>query len=87
MEEAVFLIKGDLRAMDRSGASLNVRNHDGDTALVAAAREGYLPTVRLLLDEGARVNDKDGWRAWKLASDSRHDAIANLLVEKVALMQ
>ena len=34
---------------------------DGTTPLVAASRGGHSKVVKILLSEGANVNDKDKW--------------------------
>jgi ankyrin repeat protein len=45
----------------RPAADVNVRNGDGQTALMAVARTGNIESARLLLERGADVNAKESW--------------------------
>jgi ankyrin repeat protein len=42
-----------------SGANVNVQNADQETALMTAARSGYVKIMKLLLDAGAKTDLKD----------------------------
>jgi ankyrin repeat protein len=58
----------------------------GSTALLFAARQGDLESVKLLLAAGADVNEKapDGYSVMLLASHSGHGAVAAFLLENGA---
>lgn len=90
--------QGDIakvRALLQQGASPNSSNSDGNTltALMVAAQQGYADIVKLLLDEGARVNDKaemviaagadgaTGITALSQAAHSENLSIVKMLVE------
>ena len=74
------------------GADPNGQDHEGWTALLAAAKSGYPSTVRLLLDRGAEVNAKcacpgvldGGWTALMLAVHGRRSEVVETLLGKGA---
>ncbi|TEA14029.1 Ankyrin-3 [Colletotrichum sidae] len=49
------------------------------TALTAAAYDGTLEIVRLLLDKGADVNCEDGWALQAAAAEGHYDVVKELL--------
>lgn len=57
------------------GADIHYVNGNNETAIIAAAREKHLPTVRTLLDEGADVN-----AALIIGAKSNHDDIVRMLI-------
>jgi Ankyrin repeats (many copies) len=71
---------GDLQAAARflaQGASFNVRNAEGETALTLAARQGQVEMVEYLVQRGASPELRDGtgrsaydyattWNPWEL---------------------
>ena len=63
------------------GADVNLQHMHGGTALMAAAEEGRVAAVRMLIDGGARpeITDDDGWTALHFAQDSGHSAVAAML--------
>ncbi len=71
--------------LDR-GVSLEARNKEGDTPLMAAARFGQTITVKLLLDCGAEANarNRHGWTALMLAAGSGSVETLQLLIERGA---
>ena len=66
------------------GAEVDVRDRNGMTPLLLAARKGNSETVRLLLAHGANVNAQDYYLAWTpliLASALGHKKVVKLLLE------
>ena len=62
IEAASNLRPESLRAAIDAGAEVNVRDEDGYTALILAARwNGNPEVVRVLLDAGAMVNARSNW--------------------------
>jgi ankyrin repeat protein len=81
--------KGDLatvRAMLNGGTNPNVRDADGVTALMYAARKDQSEVVKALIENGADVNAKDngGWTALMLASRKNHLKTAEVLLKNAA---
>ena len=64
-----------------AGMSPEVKNQDGETPLLLAARNDHASAVRALLDHGADPNakDKDGKTALKWAQDTHRTDVAKLL--------
>jgi len=60
--------------------------HGADTALLFAVRVGDFPSVKLLVNAGAKVNDADAWgvSATVLAAHSDYGDIVDFLLEKGA---
>jgi len=80
---------GDLQQIQNllsTGANVNAKDKDGETALMLAARDGRLEVVDLLLDKGARVDEKNKFHSTALmqASYNVHTEIVKLLLEKGA---
>ena len=78
LEQAQLLIE--------HGVDVNIKDTNGDTALILAADKGHTEIVQLLLDRGADVTDKNqnGKTALLLAAMSGHTNIAQLLLERGA---
>ena len=64
-----------------SGADVNARDSDGDTALMFAAFRGHGLVVALLLQYGANVyaRARNGWTARKAAQSGLHQQLAETL--------
>jgi ankyrin repeat protein len=60
--------------------------HGADTALMFAARNGDLPSAKVLVEAGANVNDEDAWgvSATTLATFAGSGELARYLLEKGA---
>lgn len=71
--------------LDR-GAIVDLRNVEGETALLLASLNGHLDTCRTLLDRDADVSlaDRDGWTALHNAASRGHREIVRLLLERRA---
>jgi MSHA biogenesis protein MshM len=71
------------RLIVKSGASVNLKNFKGRTALMVAAEGGHTDTVDLLLSNGAKVNlkDKNGWTALMFAAYNNHLQTAYVLMD------
>lgn len=61
------------------GVDLEAVDASGQTALMMAAIKGHAPSVKLLLDRGARV-DSDGWTALHYAASGGHAEVARMLI-------
>lgn len=78
--------RGDLRALEallQAGASVDDRDADGNTALMAAAAAGQLEAARLLVTRGADRNAKNVRHATALtlATGVQHPQLAALLLD------
>lgn len=60
-----------------------IDNRDVGTALMIAAEHGSEKVVKLLLEKGINVNDKNdnGWTALMFASEKGHDKVVKMLLE------
>ena len=69
------------RAALQAGASVHLRDAQGRTVLMLAARAGVRDLAALLLSAGARRGDRDaqGWTAADHARDQGHDALSDTL--------
>jgi ankyrin repeat protein len=69
-----------------SGADVNGRDKEGDTALMGASFWGHLDVVKLLLEKGASVNAKikDGQTPLMAATDQGNLEVTKLLLERGA---
>jgi ankyrin repeat protein len=67
-----------------NGAEVDIRDKNGMTPLLLAARKGNREIVKLLLAHGADVNAQDYYLAWTpliLASALGHKEVVKLLLE------
>ena len=62
---------------------INAYGHDGLSALMCASQEGHYKVVKLLLENGARVDlqDSKGWSALMYACEKGHHEVMRLLLE------
>ncbi len=65
----------------QAGMDPNVKNNDGQTALMLAAYSGHIDTVKLLIRHGASINviDKYGDSALSWAAGEKHMDIVQIL--------
>lgn len=72
---------GEVKAFLEHGIDVNVRNHDGSTALHAAAVEGQLHVINYLISRGASVNirNKFGHTALDNAREMHLTAVVDYL--------
>ena len=73
---------GDIvKRLLEAGASVNLKNFKGTTALAAAVRRGHLDVVKILLEGGANIDitDKSGRPPLQIAKDNKHDDIVKYL--------
>ena len=70
------------RLLEQPGIDVNVRNIDGETALIRAVENGNIDISKMLLDAGADVNvrNNDGNTALILASRTGKEAIVEMLL-------
>ncbi len=66
------------------GADVNTKNDDGWTALMLAAKGGYIDIVKLMLTNGAEINVKNmgGFTAFMYAVVEDHNSIVKILQDK-----
>lgn len=71
------------------GASIEARNSQGETPLMAAARFGQNATLKFLLDRGAEVDARNryGWTPLMAAAGAGELEAAGLLVSRGALVE
>lgn len=74
--------QAELNSLLASGISVNVTDHDGETALMKAADKGRLEAVKALLAAGANVNacDEDGETALMMAADEGRTEVVRTLI-------
>ena len=81
---------GDVQAVLSSlssGADINIRDRENIPVLIWAANSGHVDIVKLLLDKGADVNEKEvntGITALWIASQNGHADVVKLLLDKGA---
>ncbi len=75
-----------VRLFLQAGIDVNIKNNDGQTALMYAAYNGHKSTVELLLKSGANINvvDKFGDSALSWAAAEGHQDIVKL-IKKAAI--
>lgn len=71
-----------MKLLFAAGADPNITGKDGDTALMAASRNGNTDLVKILLDAGAKPDlvDEDGFTALMRAADQGYDDVVKLLL-------
>lgn len=70
-----------LKTAVKSGANVNLRiDHDGNTALMLAARNGHSEMVQFLIDQGANVMAKNN--CGKTAIDMSDDRIKKIIIDR-----
>ena len=76
----------EIEVLIQQGADVNIKNKDGNTALIIASEKGSLDLVNILLEGGADVQQKDGrgWTALMWASSCRNKEIVEMLISKGA---
>jgi ankyrin repeat protein len=82
-ERVKQLLDGD------GGAHVDEKDEYGKTALMWASEFGHTEVVRLLLEKGALLDEKDerrGWTALMQASYKGHTEVVRLLLDKGALV-
>ncbi len=70
------------RRLARRGADVNAKDDTQQSAYLIATSEGYLELLRLTLQAGARVNDKDSWNGTGLirAAERGHGLVVGELL-------
>ncbi len=65
----------------QAGMNVNVKNDNGQTALMLAASSGHIKTVKLLIKHGAYIDSKDntGATALSLATSGNYADVVKLL--------
>ncbi|KAL6856814.1 ankyrin repeat-containing domain protein [Trichoderma novae-zelandiae] len=61
------------------GASPNATGEEYGTALTAAAFDGIMEMVQLLLDAGADINDSNGWALQTAAAEGHYEIVQELI--------
>ncbi|KAL7807892.1 ankyrin repeat-containing domain protein [Trichoderma aethiopicum] len=61
------------------GASPNATGEEYGTALTAAAFDGIMEMVQLLLDAGAEINDPNGWALQTAAAEGHYEIVQELI--------
>lgn len=62
------------------GIDLEASDSSGQTALMMAAIKGHAPSVKQLLERGARVDSPEGWTALHYAASGGHVEVARMLI-------
>ncbi|MBR0094451.1 MAG: ankyrin repeat domain-containing protein [Synergistaceae bacterium] len=65
------------------GANVNARDSCGSTALICAAKKGYLEAVKALIEAGAHLS----WEALMLAAKNGHVEAVNALIRAGASLK
>ncbi|KIN03524.1 hypothetical protein OIDMADRAFT_193240, partial [Oidiodendron maius Zn] len=77
--------RGSLEAfLVERGADISTKDSDGDSALLAAARDGHLPVINYLINEGANIHHTDNSNKGLLICllDEGHFAAADALLQR-----
>ncbi|KAK0757534.1 hypothetical protein N5P37_010261 [Trichoderma harzianum] len=61
------------------GANPNATGEEYGTALTAAAFDGIMEMVQLLLDAGADINDENGWALQTAAAEGHYEIVQELI--------
>jgi ankyrin repeat protein len=70
----------ELESLVKSGADINIKNHKNETVLEIAVQYGFKKAVKLLLENGANIQDKEQNILTKIRKDNEHaDKILKLL--------
>lgn len=77
-------IRGDLtevKSQISAGSNINLKDNNGQTALMHAAYKGNVAIVKLLLENNAdpNIKDKDNWTAFRYAEEFDKTDVAELL--------
>ncbi|KAB8235002.1 uncharacterized protein BDW43DRAFT_299322 [Aspergillus alliaceus] len=80
---AFFGIYGLMLHLAQTASGIDSRDIDGQTPLLWAAKRGYKPVAKLLIDSGVRLDPRDvtGKTPLMAALKSGHEAVALLLIE------
>ncbi len=73
-----------VKAILDSGEDSNILDSDGYSALHAAAENGHLDVVKLLIEHGADIHYKSEYTALELAKMADHNEIVKYLLTKGA---
>lgn len=74
-----------IRILLDNGADVTLRNKDGDTPLLVAAKFGKQKTVEMLLQAGAKIDEQNqGYTALMIASRKGYRDLVHFLIEKHA---
>lgn len=65
--------------LQKFGANPNATGDEYGTALTAAAFDGIMEMVQLLLDAGANINDPNGWALQTAAAEGHYDIVQELI--------
>ncbi|KAF6819564.1 multiple ankyrin repeats single kh domain-containing protein [Colletotrichum sojae] len=65
--------------LESFGVDPNATGEEFGTALTAAAYDGTLDIVNLLLDKGADINSPDGWALQAAAAEGHYDVVKELI--------
>ncbi|EQL03178.1 pfs, ankyrin repeats & 6-phosphofructo-2-kinase [Ophiocordyceps sinensis CO18] len=75
-----------LRKLIQSGADVNWHTTSGYGALIEASSHSRLDAVKVLLDNGARINDTDNGKRtslhWAIEKSTWHSGVVELLLER-----
>ncbi|KAI0864684.1 ankyrin repeat-containing domain protein [Xylaria cubensis] len=83
---ALFLSAEDVRMLIRAGAPVDIKDDDGNTALIAAAATGDSDTVKLLLENHAdfTIANRSGLTALDLAAQLGYAECVRLLAGRAS---
>jgi ankyrin repeat protein len=86
---AAFLNKGSLELLLKAGADIDLKEADGDTALIVAARRGDKDCVQFLLEEGADImvtnnNDENAIQCAAANVDNENLECLTILVNRAS---
>ncbi|RFU76297.1 multiple ankyrin repeats single kh domain-containing [Trichoderma arundinaceum] len=65
--------------LQKFGANPNATGDEYGTALTAAAFDGIMEMVQLLLDAGANINDPNGWALQTAAAEGHYEIVQELI--------